>query len=82
MTDEHRPHAASRSLHVEPEATSSSLMVQCSKHVIPPAIEVDLTDRPAHGLELGLEVLAVEVLTGQRLGTIVTSHRSAMVDPH
>jgi hypothetical protein len=37
---------ASWSLRVEPEATSGRQMVQCSKHVIPPAIEVDSpTDR-------------------------------------
>jgi len=34
----------------EPEATSSLLMVQCSRHAIPPAIEVDLTDQQAHDL--------------------------------
>ena len=27
---------------VEPEATRSYLMVQCSRHVIPPAVQVDL----------------------------------------
>jgi len=31
-------------LSFEPEATSSSLMVQCSQHVIPPAITANLTD--------------------------------------
>lgn len=56
-------------------------MVQCSKHVIPPAIKGLLTDQPAHDLELGLNVQARQVLTGQRLGTILTL-KSGMVDPH
>lgn len=56
-------------------------MVQCSKHVIPPAIEGLLTDRPAHDLDLGLDVQAEPVLTGQRLRTILTP-RSKTVDPH
>ena len=46
-------------------------MVQCSRHVIPPAIKVDLTDQPAHDLALELEVLRQTVLTGWRLGTIL-----------
>jgi hypothetical protein len=49
-------------------------MVQCSQHVIPPAITADLTDRPAHDLDLELNALRREVLTGQRLGTILTDH--------
>jgi hypothetical protein len=64
----------------EPEATSSPLMVQCSRHVIPPAIKGLLTDRPAHDLEVGLDALRQSVLTGRRLGTILTSN-SEMVDP-
>jgi len=57
-------------------------MVQCSnRHVIPPAIKVDLTDRPAHDLGVGLDVQASAVLTGQRLGTILTP-KSRTVEPH
>jgi len=56
-------------------------MVQCSRHVIPPAIEGLLTDRPAHDLDLGLDAQALQVLTGRRLRTILTP-RSKMVDPH
>jgi len=29
-------------------------MVQCSEHVIPPVVRVDLTDRQAHDLDLGV----------------------------
>jgi hypothetical protein len=47
-------------------------MVQCSKHVIPPAITIDLTNRPAHDLDLGLHVQRRAVLTGRRLGTSLT----------
>jgi hypothetical protein len=47
-------------------------MVQCSQHVIPAALAVDLTDRPAHDLAIGLEVRDSMVLTGQRLGTSLT----------
>ncbi|WP_188584456.1 hypothetical protein [Egicoccus halophilus] len=46
-------------------------MVQCSKHVIPPAIKVDLTDQPAHDLAVELEVLRHTVLTDRRLSTIL-----------
>jgi hypothetical protein len=46
-------------------------MVQCSKHVIPPAITANLTNRPAHDLDLGLNTQLFTVLTGQRLGTIL-----------
>ena len=53
---------------VEPEDTGSVLMVQCSRHDIPPAVEGDLTDRPGHDLDVGLEALAIAVLTGRRLG--------------
>jgi len=65
----------------ELEATSSPLMVQCSKHVIPPAIEADLTDQAAHDLGLGLTVLPLIVLTDRRLRTILTLS-GKMVDPH
>ena len=51
-------------------------MVQCSRHVIPPAITANLTDRPAHDLDLELNAQRCEVLTGQRLGTILP-HREA-----
>ena len=74
QTDEHlAPSAPPRCLvvDVEPEATSSSLMVQCSKHVIPPAITANLTNRPAHDLDLELNAQRRKVLTGQRLGTIL-----------
>jgi hypothetical protein len=57
-------------------------MVQCSQHVIPPAIQVHLTNRPAHDLELGLDVLRISVLTGQRLGTSLTQDVGEVVDPH
>jgi hypothetical protein len=43
-------------------------MVQCSRHDIPPAVEGDLTDRQGHDLTVGLEVLALTVLTCRRLG--------------
>ena len=56
-------------------------MVQCSKHVIPPAITADLTDRPAHDLAVELQVLRRTVLTGQRLGTILHDRSRIMVDP-
>src|SRR5829696_7859729 len=40
VTDEHPSHHTSRSVvFFEPEATSSLLMVQCSKHVIPPVVQ-------------------------------------------
>lgn len=57
-------------------------MVQCSQHVIPPAITVDLTDRPAHDLGVELHAQRTEVLTGQRLGTILTDHSVRTVNPH
>lgn len=55
-------------------------MVQCSQHVIPPAIQVILTNRPAHDLAVGLDVPRDTVLTGRRLGTIL--HYRKTVDPH
>jgi hypothetical protein len=51
-------------------------MVQCSQHVIPPAIMIDLTDRSAHDLDLGLNTQRETVLTDQRLGTILHAHRT------
>jgi hypothetical protein len=57
-------------------------MVQCSRHVIPPAVEADLTDQQAHDLGLGLEVLRAVVLTHRRLGTILTPSSDEVVDPH
>jgi hypothetical protein len=56
-------------------------MVQCSRHVIPAALEVGLTNQPAHDLALRLEVQALLVLTGQRLGTTLTP-TSEDVEPH
>jgi hypothetical protein len=77
-----QPHLLRLVVDVEPEATSSSLMVQCSKHVIPPAITANLTDRPAHDLGRELNAQRHEVLTGQRLGTIVHHRRYSIADPH
>ena len=57
-------------------------MVQCSQHVIPPAIQVHLTNRLAHDLGLGLDVLRTTVLTSQRLGTSLTHNVAEVVDPH
>jgi hypothetical protein len=57
-------------------------MVQCSQHVIPPAITANLTDRPAHDLVVELNSLRREVLTGQRLGTILHDSSRSTVDPH
>jgi hypothetical protein len=56
-------------------------MDQCSRHDIPPAISVDLADRPGHALDIGLDALLTKVLTGQRLGDSITSVGSA-VEPH
>ena len=56
-------------------------MVQCSQHVIPPAITANLTTQQAHDLGLGLDVLRKRVLTHWRLGTILLVMRP-MVDPH
>ena len=61
---------------------SRLLMVQCSKHVIPPAIKADLTNRPAHDLGIGLNVQLQTVLTGQRLGTILSAHANRTIDSH
>jgi hypothetical protein len=58
-------------------------MVQCSRHVIPPAVTADLTNQPAHDLALGLKrVQQSTVLTDQRLGTILPLNGNKMVDPH
>ena len=84
MTNEHSP----QRMHllavvvVEPEATSSVLMVQCSRHAIPPAITVNLTDRRAHDLDVGLDDQVPSVLTRRRLGTILAHTLREMVDRH
>ena len=50
-------------------------MVQCSKHVIPPAITANLTNQPAHDLVVGLNAQLRRVLTDRRLGTILLAQR-------
>ena len=57
-------------------------MVQCSRHVIPPAITANLTGRPAHDLDVELDALRKRVLTGRRLGTILTDRSDQVVDSH
>jgi hypothetical protein len=57
-------------------------MVQCSQHVIPPAIQVDLTNRQAHHLALGLNAQLLRVLTCRRLGTSLTDSAAEVVDAH
>jgi hypothetical protein len=57
-------------------------MDQCSQHVIPPAITVNLTDQQAHALNPDLNDQAFSVLTRQRLGTILTRPKSRMIDRH
>jgi hypothetical protein len=57
-------------------------MVQCSHHVIPPAIPADLTGRQAHDLGLELKALRTRVLTCQPLGTSLTHATAEVVDPH
>jgi len=57
-------------------------MVQCSKHVIPPAIPIDLTDQQAHDLDVELQTRGPTVLTCQRLRTSLTRQASQVVDPH
>jgi hypothetical protein len=82
-TDEHPGHH-----HVvvvtplEPEATSSLPMVQCSKHVMPRAIQVDLADQQPHDPERELHVPRTSVPTRWRLGTILTRDANEVVDPH
>ena len=49
-------------------------MVQCSKHVIPPAITANLTNQSAHDLELGLNARRRRVLTDRRLGIILLAY--------
>jgi hypothetical protein len=44
--------------------------------------KVDLTDRPAHDLDVGLSALRSQVLTNQRLGTSLTHEPTEAVDPH
>ncbi|HZU74930.1 MAG TPA: hypothetical protein VE990_19385 [Acidimicrobiales bacterium] len=83
MTDEHFPHQQPpRHDRIEPEATSSPLMVQCSRHVIPPAIQANLTNWQAHDLVVELKTLRPPVLTCQRLGTSLTQSVAEVVDPH
>jgi hypothetical protein len=57
-------------------------MVKCSRHVIPPAVEVHLTDRQAHDLDVGLFALSAGVLTRRRLGHSLTDLLRSAVDPH
>ena len=57
-------------------------MVQCSQHVIPPAIQVNLTDQQAHDLDLGLNVQRFGVLTCRQLGTSLTDTAAEVVDAH
>ncbi len=57
-------------------------MVQCSRHVIPPVVQVHLTDRQAHDLAVELKALRKRVLTCQRLGTSLTHPLDQVVDPH
>jgi len=57
-------------------------MVQCSRHVIPPVVQVVLTDQQAHDLGLELDVQRPRVLTCWRLGTSLTDSASEVVDPH
>jgi hypothetical protein len=57
-------------------------MVQCSQHVIPPAITANLTDRPAHDPELELDVQPHKVLTGRRLGNHPDRSSDRMIDHH
>jgi hypothetical protein len=56
-------------------------MVQCSRHVIPPAVAVVLTDRQAHDLELELEARAAGVLICRWLGTSLPHPDRRLVDP-
>ncbi len=67
---------------LEPEATSTFLMVQCSRHVIPPVVEVDLADQQAHGLGRKLGAQFCRVLTCWRLGHILLNRILQAVDPH
>ena len=71
-----------QSIRASPEATTSSLMVQCSRHVIPPAVTANLTDRPAHDLGVELNAQRHPVLTDLRLRTILPLNGNEMVDPH
>ena len=60
MTHEHHrhPHLPVATSEIEPEVTSSSLMVQCSKHVSHQPSEVNFTSQQAHHLDVELEALA------------------------
>ncbi len=55
-------------------------MVKCSKHVIPPAIQVNLTDQPAHDLGVGLTVQPRRVLSDRRLRTSLPNKKP--INPH
>lgn len=57
-------------------------MVKCSRHVIPPAIQANLTNQPGHDLDVGLNAPAMSVLTGQRLRTSLAHSSTEVVDPH
>ena len=57
-------------------------MVRCSQHVIPPAIQADLTNWQALDLDEELAAPATRVLTCERLGTSLTHTACAVVDPH
>jgi hypothetical protein len=67
----------------EPEATSSLLMVQCSKGTSShEPSKVDLTDRRAHDLAVDLHDQRMPVLTRRRLGTILAHNVTEEVDSH
>jgi hypothetical protein len=57
-------------------------MVKCSQHVIPPAVQVDLTDRQAHVLGVELDAPRASVLTCRWLGIILARQASEVIDPH
>ena len=57
-------------------------MVQCSWHVIPPAITANLTNQPAHDLDVGLNAQPRRVLTDRRLGTILLAHANRTIETH
>ena len=57
-------------------------MDQCSKHDTPSALKGNLTTRPGHDLDPGINYFQVtEVLTGRRLGTSLIQRMDEMVDP-
>jgi len=57
-------------------------MVQCSRHVIPPVVQVDLTDQQAHDLGVELKALPETVLTCWWLGHSLSDRFREAVDPH